>query len=259
MNTDKTGYKILLFEDNPIDAALIKRALTKNDNFMSIQSIAHAKNLSEGIALLEGEPEDLILLDLNLPDAKGIPLLRQVRDKAPFIPVVAITAESDPAIAIDVLEAGALDYVVKDEINGNLLSRTLRFAIERSKKLKEPLQLSEQVKENIRQSGAYFNSNLFIKTGNKYVSILFSDILFVEATGDYVVIQSTSGKYITHCTMNEVESKFNPEKFVRVHRSYIVNFGKINNIQENVLSIGDEVIPIGRTYKQVLMDKINML
>jgi DNA-binding LytR/AlgR family response regulator len=86
------------------------------------------------------------------------------------------------------------------------------------------------------------------------------DILFFENLGDYVTIRLANGKrHIIHGTMKGIDSKMKDPRFVKVHRSYIINLDKIKDIEENTLVIAETVIPISRSHKQALLNRLNFL
>lgn len=89
--------------------------------------------MGEALLRLNGEQLDVVLLDLSLPDARGLETLARMRRRAPFIPIVVLTGLSDEAMAIKALNQGAQDYMVKGENDGNAFARRIRFAIERNR------------------------------------------------------------------------------------------------------------------------------
>ena len=101
-------------------------------------------------------------------------------------------------------------------------------------------------KKTEQLNGGSDQDHMFIKTDGKLIRLHNDDILFIESMGDYVKFITPAKKYITHNTIKNLETKVNPQVFMKVHRSYIVNFTKINDIQENVLFINGNMIPISK-------------
>jgi signal transduction histidine kinase/HPt (histidine-containing phosphotransfer) domain-containing protein len=120
--------KVLLIEDNPAEAELIREYLStvKDASF----EVAWADRLATGVARL-GEGIDVVLLDLTLPDSNGLETFLRTRTAAPSLPVVVLSGLSDESLAVEAVHHGAQDYLVKGEVNSNLLTRSLRYAIER--------------------------------------------------------------------------------------------------------------------------------
>jgi DNA-binding LytR/AlgR family response regulator len=100
---------------------------------------------------------------------------------------------------------------------------------------------------------------VFIKTDGKLVKLKYSDIFFIEALSDYVIINNEKRKYIIHSTMKGLEKKLPETDFIRVHRSYIVNINKINTIEDLNVVMPSKSIPIGASYKNRFMKRLNML
>lgn len=122
---------ILLIEDNPNDAELLE---------VSLRSEAHAeaqidrvKRLSEALERLGGTHYDLVLLDLTLPDERGLPVFLAVQEAAPHLPIVILTGLADESLATETVRLGAQDYLVKHEVEGRTLARALTHAIQRKK------------------------------------------------------------------------------------------------------------------------------
>ena len=121
--------KVLLVEDNPADARLLREALAEIAD--SRFEIAHCETLAQARELLAKNTPDVILSDLGLPDSQGLDTVSHIHHAAPGIPVVVLTALNDESFGSLALQQGAQDYLVKGEIDGRLLWRALRYAMER--------------------------------------------------------------------------------------------------------------------------------
>src|SRR5207342_2069768 len=123
--------KVLLVEDNDVDAQLTQDLLSE----WSIEEfqIARVKTLGEGLTFLSREQFDAVLLDLSLPDAFGLPTVRQVHATSPTIPVVILSGVNDQNLALQAVQQGAQDYLVKGQGHPELLARAVRYAIERKR------------------------------------------------------------------------------------------------------------------------------
>lgn len=122
---------VLLIEDNDVDARFTQDLLAE----WSIEEfqITHVKTLSEGLALLSQNRFDAILLDLSLPDAFGLPTVRQVHATNSSVPLVVLSGVSDQTLALQAVQQGAQDYLVKGQGHPELLARAVRYAIERKR------------------------------------------------------------------------------------------------------------------------------
>jgi len=123
--------KILIVDDNSDDVYIIKQLL-KDITIIQFE-LLHEKSLNSGLDYLEREKFECVLLDLNLPDSQGIGTLKNLTNKFPELPIVILTIIDDEDIAIESLHYGAQDYLVKGKINGEIISRSIRYAIERKK------------------------------------------------------------------------------------------------------------------------------
>ncbi|HXR15193.1 MAG TPA: hybrid sensor histidine kinase/response regulator [Terriglobales bacterium] len=119
---------VLLIEDNPGDADLVRLRLVEGDSAVNVNCV---NRLSDGLASMAKEPPSVVLLDLNLPDSHGADTFRRVLDRAPGVPVVILSGQDDEALAMKALHQGVQDYLVKGDITSNQLERVMRYAIER--------------------------------------------------------------------------------------------------------------------------------
>ncbi len=121
--------KVLLIEDNPGDARLIEEMLSEVNG--SLFDLENADRLSDGLTRIRKGGIDAVLLDLGLPDSAGLDTFKKVHDQAPEVPIVMLTSLDDTELALEGMRMGAQDYLVKGRVDGDLLARTLRYAIER--------------------------------------------------------------------------------------------------------------------------------
>ncbi|RPI18784.1 MAG: response regulator [Ignavibacteriae bacterium] len=134
--------RLLLIEDNPGDARLIKEYLSDVKN---VKITFHfADRLSTGLDILENEFIDVILLDLKLPDSQGLESIQKIFSVIPNVPIIVLTGLNDETTAIKAVQLGAQDYLVKDKVESDLLIRAVRYAIERKRAEEEHQKLLEQ-------------------------------------------------------------------------------------------------------------------
>jgi len=126
--------RILLIEDNPDDVAVARRILRSSEQSFSIESVG---TVGESLPLLDAGQVDLLLLDLGLPDSGGLEGFHRLRAQAPDVPVIILTGETDRDAAREAVRRGAQDYLIKGELEGNLLFHAVRYAVERHAHQKE--------------------------------------------------------------------------------------------------------------------------
>jgi diguanylate cyclase (GGDEF)-like protein len=139
MRSDDLTLSILLVEDDPVHAHLAHAALKASPEGSEWQ-LAHVETLAQACAV--AETPDLILLDLTLPDARGLDTLHRLRERFAFVPVVLLTAVEDPEIEATALEAGAQDFLGKDELTARTLRRVVRYSMERHRRQVDLVRLS---------------------------------------------------------------------------------------------------------------------
>ena len=150
----KNGIDALLIEDNLVDAQLFE-ALINSTEFTQLK-LHHTQRFNDALDAIQSNTFDVILLDLCLPDGRGIELVKQLKERTPQIPIVVLTGIKDENVAVEALQEGAQDYLVKSDTFspqrlqklgyvdiGNLLIKTLRYAIERAE-LTQQLAVSKE-------------------------------------------------------------------------------------------------------------------
>lgn len=129
-----TPLEVLVIEDNPGDARLIQEHLSQMKITGALGSafrLVLADRLTTGLARLAAGVVDVVLLDLSLPDSQGLDTFTKTRVQAPDVPIVVLTGLDDEALALQAMQSGAQDYLVKGQIDGHRLSRAVRYAVER--------------------------------------------------------------------------------------------------------------------------------
>jgi PAS domain S-box-containing protein len=142
MNQDKI-LNILLIEDNPGDARLLEELLkerSSNDSPVHQFKLIWAEQLTAGLTKLQESNIDILLLDLSLPDSTGLDTFHKVYKEASYIPIIVLSGLKDESVAVQAVREGAQDYLFKGEVNGDLLLRAIRYAIER----KQIVDISQQ-------------------------------------------------------------------------------------------------------------------
>ena len=189
---------------------------------------------------------DLIFLDIQMPDMNGIEFLRSLQQP----PMVIITT-AFPGFALDGFQLNVLDYLLKPI--------TFERFLKAAGKARDYYRLLSASSvstgtDKLGKGDAYF----FIKCGNKYEKVQFTDILYIEALQNYVAIHTLKGKYMTLLHLKKLEQNLEGLPFLRVHKSYIVSIDKIDSVDTTEIRIGTHHIPISRNYRdQVLGQVVN--
>ncbi len=170
MITDPEPLRVLLVEDNPGDARLVREMLAEM-NTERYEVIA-TDRLADTLAALAERPFDAILLDLNLPDSYGLATLIKIRTVAPHVPVIVVSGLADEEMAIHALREGAYTYLVKGQMNGYLLNRSIRYSIERMRseqiqQLQRAREYAENIVDTIREVLIVLDNRLRIVSANR--------------------------------------------------------------------------------------------
>src|SRR5918997_891443 len=140
--TQRSTVRVLLVEDNPADARLVEILLSEAGSSADFE-VAHSERFAEALQRLEEATFEVILLDLSLPDSSGLETVSRMRVAAPRTPMVVLSGQDDEEVALRAVQQGAQDYLIKGQGDGNLLARTIRYAIERQR-AEEALRESEE-------------------------------------------------------------------------------------------------------------------
>lgn len=208
----------------------------KRVNDLKLVAVCH--DAVEASNLLRKESVDLVFLDVEMPEMSGIELIKSLKHKPE---IVLITSKEN--YAVEAFEYDVADYIVKPATYERFLK-----AFDKVK-----ARLTTDNENDVKDDA------VFVKVDSQLIKVNTSDILWVEAFGDYVNIFTETNKYIVHSTMKGMENKLSSEYFLRVHRSYIVRVEKIKAIEETIIIIGKKLIPIGDSYRSTLMKRLNML
>lgn len=142
---NSTPIKVLLIDDDPSQGRVIHTLLTTACS--QRYELEFAKNLPDGLARLAEGKAEIVLLNLGLPESSGMETFARLHGEFPDVPVVVLTALEDDQLGLELVQAGAQDYLVKGKVSGLLLSRTVRYAIERKRAVAERERLIRELQE----------------------------------------------------------------------------------------------------------------
>lgn len=235
----KTRFSCIIAEDDDASRLILENYI-KRIEFLDFK--ISLETGSEAFHYLISNPEtDILLLDINMPEMNGIELLKAL----PKIPeTIFITTEGNHAV--EAFELRALDYLVKP-VPFERFARAIHRACETIEKTR------------LHKPSPGTQSEIFVKLNSRYHKVAFEDILYVEALADYVLIHTHSTRHVVYSTMKAIEEKLSGSSFMRIHRSFIVNREKIQQIDGGNLVINGKQIPISKTYHDQLFESLNFL
>ncbi len=241
-------YQILVVEDDQLIADSLNDILECLDH----KVVGIAASGEEAIAILKKKPEiDLIMLDIQLSGGMDGVALAEMVKRDYDLPFIFTTAFADPETIQKARNMGPFGYIVKP-----YGMKDIHAAMEVAMGTYQTLQ---EIKQNQLKESYVRNNHLYVKMDSRLVKIKDDDILYIEAQGDYAVFKTDKKGYIVHTTMKNIEQKLDPEKFLKVHRSFIVNMDHIVDIEDGTLLIQDKVIPVSRGNRDSLMSRIQTI
>ncbi|HPW97849.1 MAG TPA: response regulator [Flavobacterium sp.] len=234
--------KIYILEDEPLIAETIKTCLEKEGYIIC----GMADNVKEAIFDVEQMQPDLVLVDITLDgDLTGIDFVNFLKKKFD-IPFIFLTSLSDSKTLEKVKETEPFGYIVKP-FNEKTLKTNIELALHKHQIHKQSV------------SVAYESDSFFIKNKGELIRIVLDDLLYIEAFDNYCYVITATQKLLISYTLKNVEDKLPQPQFLRVHRSFCVNTSKITSLQEGYLFIEKNKIPVGKSYRDQLMQHIRLL
>jgi DNA-binding LytR/AlgR family response regulator len=223
-------------DDEPKALDVISIHASKAPDIDLVKTFTDPKN---ALAFLKDNFVDLIFLDINMPGVSGLQLVDRLQSK-PYI--IFTTAYSE--YAIDSYDFEAVDFLLKP-IEFDRFYKSIN-------KVKKLIQL------NRIQQDSLLSKYIFVKDGYKQIKICIEDILYIQSEGNYLNIVTTNEKVLARMTFQYLLEKLPHNLFFRAHNSFLINLSHIQRIEDNHIFIQDMKIPIGITYKEKLMNFINI-
>lgn len=218
-----------MVDDDPVSRDVIKRCVNETP-FLDI--VGSYPNAIEASLVMQKRDIDLVFLDVEMPEMTGLEFLQSFKD----IPQV-IMVTSEKKYAFEAFKFDVTDFLAKP-----IDLKRFKQAAERARFYEENL---------IRDK----EEGIFIKSDSVMVKLLPSQILYIEALGDYVKVITEDRKHIVHSTMKAFMAKLSDD-FIRIHKSFIANFNHIEKLEENTVKIGAYELPVSRTNKKELKEKL---
>ena len=242
--TTSNPLRCLVVDDDPMSVQIVRTCI---GNTPFLEATAACSSAIEAAEVLRTQAFDVLFLDVEMPLMSGLDLLRTLPD-----PPQVVLITSSQSYAVQAFEFAVADYLLKP------LSYP-RF-LQAANKVLENINAQRTAEEADAPTptgpGAEFT---FVKVDNKLVRVDFADVFYVEALGDYIHLVTNRSKLIVYSTMRAIEEKFPAQRFVRVHRSFIINIDYVQALEDNSLLINDKYIPIGQTYMRSLSQRLNRL
>ncbi|WP_041249999.1 LytR/AlgR family response regulator transcription factor [Christiangramia forsetii] len=233
----------VVVDDEELPGKILEQLIGQNP---SLNLLKIFKDPIEALKYINSDEKDIdiIFLDILMPKFTGFDLIKAIKS-----PSHIILISSDKNYALKAFEFPKVtDYLLKP-IQKERFLKAISKVIARSNNPGNIKEASTSIKED----------ELYINTDKRLIKINIPDINFIEAKGNFIYIKTLSDNYLVYSSLKKIESKLPSSSFLRVHRSYIINFRKIIDIQDNSILINNELIPVSRRYKPQLLDHLNLL
>ncbi|MUH37481.1 DNA-binding response regulator [Zobellia amurskyensis] len=231
------------------DEATARAIVAKHCSMVSdLKVVAEFDNAIDAIKLLNQQDVDVVFLDIHMPGFSGVDFVQTLKN----CPKVVLTT-SDTEFAIAAYEYEAIvDYMVKP-----LTAERFKKSIQKVKSALD--KKGTPVSNQQSGSGSDALQELYINIDKRLIKLHFNEILVVKAQGDYIDITTENKEYHVHTTLKKIKDKLPDKIFLQIHRSYIINFSKIIDIEDNSVLIRKMVIPISRSNRPELMRRLNLV
>jgi two-component system, LytTR family, response regulator len=226
-----SSLSCVIVDDDPISTRILEKLCAESDRVKVLRTFSSP---TDAFNYLGNVVVDLLFLDIEMPAMSGLDLLRSLSHK----PKVILTTVR-PDYAVEAFDLEVLDYLVKP--------------------ISFPRFMKAIGKLNNSHSHTPGNghSHIFIKQEGRFVKLNFEDIIYIQAQDDYISIHTRDRRYLVYETLKKVEQKLDP-RFLRVHRSYIINKEFVQTMEDNSLSLPNKVVPVSASYKDVVAQALNI-
>ena len=234
-------FKCLNVDDEPIARQIVEIYC---GHLPDMDVLASCDNALDAKYVLQNERVDILFLDINMPVLDGISFLKTLRH-----PPIIIFTTAYKEFALDAFDLAACDYLLKPFS----LERFI-IAVDKAKERLRPMMpmLVQQAPEVLPE--AY----IFIKSDGKIFKILFEELLYAEASGNHIKLITDKNTIVSTMTFTALEEQLPKTKFLRLHRSFIINKAKISHIEGNRVFIGVLQLPIGANYREAFLREIGV-
>lgn len=226
--------RCITVDDEPFSLAKINGFIAKVPYLSLISSFSSA---IETLAFMNQNSVDLIFLDIQMENLSGLQLLEIINPK----PAVILTTAYDQ-YALKGYEFNVTDYLLKP------------YSFERF------LKATEKVHHQLKHHPAETDNVtfIFLKTEHRLEKVNFDDIVYIESRGDYVYVVCSSVKVLTLMTLKNLIAKLPEDKFIRVHKSYVVSISKIKAIEQGRIHIPGATVPVGDMYREIVWTRLSL-
>lgn len=231
--------RCLLIDDEPLSIKLIKGYVEELDDFIVA---GEAKNALDALKIIENDSIDLLFLDINMPRISGLDLIRSMQ-----YPPKVIIISAHKEYAIDGFDLNVVDFLLKPVSFDRFLK-----AVNKYKSI-----INKDIIKTKAQESIHTDNILSLKDNKKVYNINMDEIIYIESMREYVKFYTDSGNVLIKCALSKLDEGLPDDRFIRIHKSFIVAIKKIKIFSATFVEIADKRIPIGRNFKSSAIRKLN--
>ncbi len=226
--------------------------------YEDIEVIAQCSKGSEAVEKINELEPDLIFLDVQMPGMDGFAVLEAIE----YHPYVIFTTAYDQ-YALQAFDRNAVDYLLKP-LNEERLKTAVQRAMDRieSSGNQNVEELIRTLQDENNGSNNRYSTHLFVQKSEKLLNLEVKDIMYLEASGDYTVLSTKNDQFLSSSGIGKLEEKLDPEIFIRIHRSTIINLNYLKEIEKHfnggliVKMDNNKTFPVSRTYAKQIRKKV---
>ena len=233
----------IIIDDENTARAIVNQLCNK---IPDLDVIEEFDNAIDAIKFLNQQQIDLVFLDIHMPGFSGVDFVQTLKNP----PKIVLTT-SDTNFAIEAYEYECIiDYLVKP-----ITQERFEKAIQKIKNVSTTAPKETSGNED----GAVNGGDLYINIDRRLIKLKLQEILVIEAKGDYIDVKTEKKTYHVHTTLKKIKERLPEKTFLQIHRSYVINFNQIIDIEDNSVLIEKSVIPISRSNRPELMRRLNLV
>jgi two-component system, LytTR family, response regulator len=229
--------RCLLVDDEPLAIQLLQQHIVQLESF---EIVATAQNAIKALEILKASEIDLLFCDIKMPILSGLDLIKTLKN-----PPKTIITTAHREFALDGYELDIVDYLLKPITFERFFKAIEKYL--RSNELKPATILDQAIPKAIT-----------IKSNNKFYKINIQDILYLESQKDYIKFVLKDSEITAKYKISDIETELKSHGFLRIHRSFIVNQQHIHSYSATQIELGKYVVPVGLSYKELVMGRITM-
>ncbi|CAM1373479.1 Two-component system response regulator [Tenacibaculum litopenaei] len=223
----------ILVDDEPMAREILSTYIAKTPQ---LKLLAACSSATEALEVLQSTPVDLIFLDINMPEVSGLSLAKAIHQQTQLIFTTAYRE-----YALDGFELNAIDYLLKPIAFDRFLTAIRKLSIPKS---------------NRSEATGIFDDFMFVRADRKMIKVNFQDIIYIESLSDYLKIHCHSQTLTIRETISNIEQRLPTHQFLRTHRSYIISIPQILSYTNEYIEVVQKAIPISRSYKEIVLQKL---